>query len=263
MQSARTTGELAPLDEVAALCLTVGRMLMEFGANARRVQEGIFEVGNGLGCTSVESFCQHAAIIVILRRDGESCMQMGKIGEHGVNLRCSQALQSILRKVAVGGLSCAEARTAINALPSQTPAYPVWIVCLATGLACCGFGRLLGADWPSFVPTLIGTSLGQWLRHEMLTRHRQNVFITWFVVSFVSALIAGVGARWAESREIPVGMVSAVLLLVPGVAILNAQVDVLDSRPNLAAARALRVVYLLLFMTIGLGIAQWLVLPPF
>ena len=262
MQSEPVNGECERLDDVASLSLIVGRMLMEAGANARRVQEGIYSVGSSYGCNSVESFCQHAAIIVTLRRDGESCVQMGKIGEHGVNLRRSEAIQNILSEIRAGRLTCEQARAAMQAVPTNTAHYPVWFVCVATGLACCGFGRLLNADWASFIPTLVGTSLAQWLRHQMLLHWKKNIFITWGVVGFVAALIAGFGARWAGSTEIPIAMVAATLLLVPGVPILNAEVDVLDARPNLAAARALRVMYMLLFMTIGLAIAQWLVLFP-
>jgi len=43
---------------------------------------------------------------------------------------------------------------------------------------------------------------------------------------------------------------------VPGVAILNAQVDALDGRPNLAAARVLRIIYILMFMTLGFIVSQ-------
>ena len=54
---------------------------------------------------------------------------------------------------------------------------------------------------------------------------------------------------------------AAVLLLVPGVAVLSAQLDAIDGKPNLAAARSLRIAYLLLFMTLGLVLAQHLVAP--
>jgi len=261
MQIESTNPGNEPLDQVAALCLMAGRMLMEFGGNARRVQEGILDVGQGYGCTSVESFCQHAAIIVILRRDEETCMQMGKIGEHGINLRRSRALQEVVMEIRAGKLNCEEAMAAVKAVPAKTKLYPVWFVCLATGLACCAFGRLLAADWPAFLPTLVGTSIAQWLRHELLVHRKKNIFITWGAVAFVAAIITGFGSKWAGSQELPIAMISSVLLCVPGPAILNAQVDVLDARPNLAAARVLRVLYLLLFMTIGVLLAEWLVIP--
>jgi uncharacterized membrane protein YjjP (DUF1212 family) len=56
-------------------------------------------------------------------------------------------------------------------------------------------------------------------------------------------------------------MVAAVLLLVPGVAVLNTQMDSIGGKPNLAAARSLRVLYLLVFMTLGLVGAQRFILP--
>jgi uncharacterized membrane protein YjjB (DUF3815 family) len=55
--------------------------------------------------------------------------------------------------------------------------------------------------------------------------------------------------------------VAAILLLVPGVAVLNTQMDAIEGKPNLAAARGLRVMYLLVFMTLGLIAAQRLILP--
>ena len=49
---------------------------------------------------------------------------------------------------------------------------------------------------------------------------------------------------------------SRLFLIVPGPAVLNTQMDVIEGKPNLAAARGLRVIYLLVFMTLGLVAAQ-------
>jgi uncharacterized membrane protein YjjP (DUF1212 family) len=127
-------------------------------------------------------------------------------------------------------------------------------------LACGAFGRLLGIDWLSFLPVVAGSAVGQWIRHALLTR-KQNVFITVGIVSFASAFLAGLGARLVGGTHLEITTASAVLLLVPGVPVLNTQTDVIEGKPNLAAARGLRVMYLLLFMTFGLVAAQRLVVP--
>src|SRR4029077_6239271 len=145
------------------------------------------------------------------------------------------------------------------ALPISIPSYPVWLVCLCTGLACSAFGRLLGADWLSFFPVLVASAVGQWIRPAMQVRRKKR-FMTTGIVSFVSALLAGVGGRFLGSSHLEIATVSAVLLLVPGVAVLNTQTDVIEGKPNLAAARGLRVIYILLFMTLGLLAAQRLIL---
>jgi uncharacterized membrane protein YjjP (DUF1212 family) len=118
----------------------------------------------------------------------------------------------------------------------------------------------LNAAWLSFVPTLAGAAAGQWLQHSLLGR-KQNVFLVAGIVSFVSAVVAGLGGRLLGSGHLEIATMAAVLLLVPGVAVLNAQLDAIDGKPNLAAARGLRVAYLLLFMTLGLVLAQQLVVP--
>ena len=46
----------------------------------------------------------------MLRRGEESCVQMGKVGEHGVNLRRAEALSNIVSRVAVGEMDCASHR---------------------------------------------------------------------------------------------------------------------------------------------------------
>jgi uncharacterized membrane protein YjjP (DUF1212 family) len=248
------------LDEAARLSLSIGKLFLETGASARTVHEAVEDVSRGLGSETAETYCQHAAIILMLRRGAESCVQMGKVGEHGVNLRRAEALSKIVSRLAAGGMDCAQAQREVDDVPRTAPGYPVWLVCLATGLACAAFGRLLNAEWLSFVPTLAGAAAGQWLRHLSIGR-KQNVFFVAGIVSFVSAFIAGLGGRLLGSGHLEIATMAAVLLLVPGVAVLNAQLDAIDGKPNLAAARCLRIAYLLLFMTLGLVLAQHLFVP--
>ncbi len=248
------------LRDVAKLSLSIGRLFMEFGESARVVHKEILKAALALGCDSAEAYCQHAAIIVTLRRGEHVCVQMGKVGEHGVNLRRSEAVKDTVRRIVRGELHCLAAQAVLDSLTRTIPSYPVWLVCLATGLACAAFGRLFGADWPAFLPILVGAAAGQWIRHALLMR-KHNIFLTWGMVSFCSAFIAGAGGRLFGSLHPETAMVAAILLLVPGVPILNTQMDAIEGKPNLAAARGLRVLYLLLFMTMGLIAAQRLILP--
>jgi uncharacterized membrane protein YjjP (DUF1212 family) len=258
----RVRDHQASLHEIARLVLTAGRMLLEWGANARVVHEAVSTMAVGLGCDSAEALCQHAAVVVVLNRGAESYTQMGKVGEHSVNLRRMEQLQAIIQRIGRGELTCAEAEAEVNLVPSRTAHYPIWFVCLATGLACSAFGRLFRSDWVAFLPTLVGAGIGQYVRHFLFHKKR-NIFLTAGVVSFVAALLAGFGAGILGSAHLPLAMVAAVLLLVPGVPVLNAQIDVIEGKPNLAVARGLRITFLLLFMTLGLSLAQSLVLPRF
>jgi uncharacterized membrane protein YjjP (DUF1212 family) len=251
---------LPALPDVAHLSISIARDLMESGASATLIHDEASAAARAFGCDSVEIYCQHAAIIVTLRRDHEVCVQMGKVGEHGVNFRRLETVRTIVHRIIRRELDCGAAQVALDNVHSTTPSYPAWLVCICTGLACSAFGRLLGMDWVSFFPVLIGSAVGQWIRHALSVR-KQNVFITCGLVSFVSAFLAGLGARLLGASLPEISTAAAVLLLVPGVPVLNTQTDVIEGKPNLAAARGLRVSYLLLFMTLGLIAAQRLVLP--
>jgi uncharacterized membrane protein YjjP (DUF1212 family) len=250
------------LEQVARLGLSAGRLLLESGASGRVVHEAIQDIAYACGCDSAEVMCQHAGVLVMIRRLSDSCMQMTKVGEHGVNLRRAQAVRHIIRDLVAGELNCHYAQVEIDHVPLNTPCYPDWLICVSTGLACGAFGRLLGADWAAFLPIVFGSAWGQWIR-MLLLHQRHNVFITAGVVSFLAAFMAGVGARVFGSSHVAVATVAAVLMLVPGVAVVNAQTDVLEHRPNLAMARSVRVLYLLIFMALGLALAQaFIVVKP-
>lgn len=246
------------LEGIAQLCLQAGHILLESGANGRTVSQSIESLARGLGCTSVETYCQHSAIIVMLQRGTESFTHMGKVGEHGVNLRGGEVVLKVVDRIAHGTIHYADAQAQIKAATDAIHKYPLWLVCLATGLACGAFGRLLGLDWASFVPVCLGAAFGQWLRVTML--HRSiNFYLMVTTVSFAAAIIAGGGVRLLGGASLEIATISATLLLIPGPAMLNCQIDALDGKPNLAVARAFRVAQIVLFLTLGLVAAQRLI----
>ena len=169
---------------------------------------------------------------------------MGKVGD-GVNLRRAEALSRIVSHMALGEIDCPQAQREVDNVPRTAPGYPVWFVCSATGIACAAFGRLLHAlgsrlfrRW-SVRPQASGSGIA-------CSGGNRTFFLLAGIVSFVSAFLAGLGGRLLGSGHLEIATMAAVLLLVPGVAVLNAQLDAIDGKPNLAAARSLRIAYPLL-----------------
>ena len=125
----------------------------------------------------------------------------------------------------------------------------------AVGLACASFGRLLDVDWNAFLPVFVAAALGQCARRNLLHR-RVNVFIVATVVAFLASFVSGLTAHLCGSVTVDKAMVAAVLLLVPGVPLLNAQYDVLGGYPTLGNARAVWVATLLIFLAVGVWLSQ-------
>jgi uncharacterized membrane protein YjjP (DUF1212 family) len=237
------------------VALDAGRLALEAGASGRTVAELVERTARGLGAERVDLRIGYASLAVTIGIGGDGITRMRRVGPHGVNQRLDAALRALAARVSRGELDHAATRVALERLPRDTPGQPAWFVAAAVGLACAAFGRLLGVDWHGSVPVFLASTLGQALRGFLLAR-RANVFLAVNVVAFSSSLLAGLGARWAGSDTMDGAMIAAVLLLVPGVPALNALNDILEGRPTLGSARAVFVVVVLIFVTVGIGLGK-------
>jgi uncharacterized membrane protein YjjB (DUF3815 family) len=114
---------------------------------------------------------------------------------------------------------------------------------------------LLKMDWLGIGPVFVAATVGQLVRRELLGRH-VNLFLCAALVSFLSALLGGLGAHWVGSVTIATAMIASILLLVPGMPLVNAQTDILEGHPTLGSARAVSVAMLLVFLAAGLWLAE-------
>lgn len=245
------------LEPIAMVALDAGRMLMEAGASATGVKGIVETFALGLGAERVDLRIGYASLAITIVIGHSGITRMRKVGHLGVNQRLDQELWHLAKRISRHELSTAEARAELTRLGTTTPRHSPWVMALAVGLACAAFGRLLKVDWAGTGPVFLAATVGQYLRREMITRH-VNVFICATLVSFLSSLIGGLGARWIGSETITTAMVASILLLVPGVPAVNAQSDILEGHPTLGSARAVTVVMSLIFLAAGLWLSQML-----
>ena len=243
------------LEPIAMVALDAGRLLMESGASAASVDQIVTAVARGLGAGRVDLRVGYASLAVTIGIGEAGITRMRKVGHLGVNQRMDQALRCLAAQVASGGMTVAETRAELDCLASQTPQHSAAVMAVAAGLACAAFGRLLGVDWAGTGPVFLAATIGQFVRRELASR-QVNLFINSTLVSFFGAVLGGLGARWAGSHTVATAMVAGILLLVPGVPALNAQMDILDGRPTLGSARVVWVVVILIFVTLGLWLGQ-------
>lgn len=243
------------LEPIAMVALDAGRMLMESGASAASVEQIVITVATGLGAERVDLRVGYASLAITIGIGAAGITRMRKVGHLGVNERIDQALRALAAKVSRGELTVAATRAELDQLPSRTPRHSAVVMAVAVGLACAAFGRLLKVDWAGVGPVFLAATIGQFVRRELASRH-VNPFINSTLVAFLGAVLGGLGARWVGSQTVATAMIASILLLVPGVPALNAQNDILDGRPTLGSARAVWVVVILIFVTVGLWLGQ-------
>lgn len=246
------------LEQIAMVALQAARVLMESGARGQVVHRCAEMMARGLGAERVAFRSGYASLAITVSTGSNSITRMVDVGRHAVNHRLDQAIRKLAARVAAGHMGPEETRAEIERLCRESPRHPSWLVALAVGLGCAAFGRLLGVDWPGFAAAALAATLGQALRHHLLAR-RVNAFVVAAVIAFVAASLGGAGARLLGSGTASLALMASVLLLVPGVPALNAQMDIMEGSPTLGSARAVTVVMVMVFVTVGVWLAQTVV----
>ncbi|HEX9047130.1 MAG TPA: threonine/serine exporter family protein [Verrucomicrobiae bacterium] len=246
------------LEPIAMVALDAGRMLMEAGASAKSIEAIVEKFARGLGADRVDLRIGYASLAITIGIGPNGITRMRKVGHLGVNQRVDLELWHLSDRVETKQLSVEQTRAELDRIGAKTKRHSAWVMAVAVGLACAGFGRLLKVDWAGTGPVFLAATIGQYLRRDLLARHA-NVFVSASVVAFVAALLGGVGAQWAGSATVMTAMIASILLLVPGIPSVNAQYDILEGHPTLGSARAVTVAVILIFLAAGLGSAQALI----
>lgn len=253
--------ERQELDHVAEAALCAARVLMEAGVRAKVVHEDCARIARGLGAEDVDLRSGYASLDITITAGKSTITRMVEVGPLGVNYRLSHATRALTQRICGGGMTAAAALSEMTRLEQDTGRHAPWMVAFAVGIACAAFGRLLGMDWPAFIPVAASAAIGQWVRHWVL-RRGANVFVVAACVAFLTSSLAELGARCAGSTTLDLAMIASVLLLVPGVPALDAQYDILDGHPTLGAARAVVVGMILIFIATGVLIARAVLAVP-
>ncbi|KIZ43843.1 MULTISPECIES: threonine/serine exporter family protein [Rhodopseudomonas] len=250
------SAEPLALARIAHVAMQAGAILAQSGASVRVVHEGARMVAAGLGVEVLGLRSGYASFEITVAQGPRAVTRMMQIGAHGVNHRLDFAVRELVLRVAQGGMTAEAVEAELKRLQRETPRHSPLLVALATGAACAAFGRLLGADWPAFLPVLAGTAIGQGVRHWLGVR-QVNVFVVAAIVGCVAATLGGFGARLAGSATVELAMMASILLLVPGVPSTNAQTDVMDGYPTMGSARAVTVIMIMVFAVTGLWLAEF------
>jgi len=248
------------LEQIAMAALAVGRLLMETGAKSSVVKTGMQKIAAGLGAESSHSRIGYASITMTVTHGANTITRMISIGHHRVDMRLNHAVRDLCTRAERGGMSPEDVSAELAGLTGRVPHYSKIAIAVAAGVACAAFGRLLGTDWISVAPILVASTVAQGVRMALIARGT-NVFVLIAIVAFLASAIAGVGSILAGSETLGIAMTAAVLLLVPGVPSMNAQTDIMEGFPTLGSARFVTVAMILIFITVGMGVARMIVAP--
>lgn len=241
------------LTDIIELCLWAGQMLLQSGANSFRVEESIHRFGTGLGCDWLDIVIRTESITITASSGNEFRTKTRRVVHVGINMARMIAINKLSRDVEKGLCTRQQVRAQLNKI-TEIKNYNRWVVVVMVGIACAAFSQLFGGDWPVFGITFVAASVAMLVRQQLGKLHF-NPFIIVTICAFVAGLIASI-ANLPNLTNVPESALTAsVLLLVPGVPLINSSHDFVRGYMSNGITRGVLGLIISLCIALGLMIA--------
>ncbi|QPC81989.1 threonine/serine exporter family protein [Phototrophicus methaneseepsis] len=245
------------LRDVIRLSLWAGQMLLQSGADTKRVEETVHKLGTGLGADWMDIVITPDAIIATTINNYEFRTKVRRAPSRGVNFSVIAEVTDLSFRVQSGEIDRFALGDALVEIAKMKPHYNRWTVVFTVGLACGAFNKLFGGDDVTFLVTIIAASTAMFVRQEL--HHRNfNALLNWVVTAFVAGIIASLVERFGMSPVSGTAMSASVLLLVPGVPLIDSIEDFLNGHINNGVSRTVWGALLSLGIAAGLSLAIYL-----
>jgi uncharacterized membrane protein YjjP (DUF1212 family) len=242
------------LRDVIDLALWAGQLLLQHGAESERIESTIHRLGTALGCDWMDILVSPNVIAVTTISGEEFRTKIRRVIGLQVNLTIVSAINRLTNRVAAGELDRFGVRKELERISRIKSHYNRWLVVAMVGLACAAFSRLFGGDAAAFAGTFSAAAVAMVVRQELARRYF-NPFLVVIVTAFVAGLLAGAVVR-SDLTEAPRAVLaSSVLLLVPGLPLINAVEDLIKGHMVTGITRGITATLILFAIALGLMLA--------
>lgn len=244
------TPEPASLSRMVDLLVQAGSLLLQHGADAGRVEASLEQMEPGLSIDRIDAVVMSKTILLTATRQDAHHTRVARVPIVGVNMNILSEVEQLLGQFQQGRVTPAQLALDLDRIAALPHHYSRGVIVAATGLACAAFCRLFGGDWAALAVTGVAAAVAAGVRIWLNQRH-VNYFLVVLITALVASLLAG-NALWL-SQTPQSALTAAVLLLVPGVPLINASVDILRGHISAGLARATTSLVVFLGIALGLG----------
>lgn len=167
-----------------------------------------------------------------------------------INLKKISKLSALSWDCYDNNLSLDEAKKQYNEIMDEKP-LSRWLILLAASLGNTAFCYLFKGDIYAMMTIFFSTLVGFFIRQELMNRHFDHRLI-FFIVAFISSMIASTGYYFDFGSTIEVAITVSVLFLIPGVPIINSMIDIIEGHVIIGLSRAINALILIICIALGL-----------
>lgn len=243
------------LRDTLALALRAGQIMLESGANTSRVEETVHHIGAALGAEAMHVYATPSGIIGSIHVGAEHRTRVLRVVASTVSLSRIADVVAVSRRAVARSMTRSEVALALERIAVQPRSQGHWTTTIAVAAACACFAVLFGAGPREAAASALAAAIAQQMRVWLMATKLNRLIMT----TLVSALAAGtaLGLSILIGGALPaVAMLASVLLLVPGVVMVSAVVDLFRGDTLAGISRAVAATLSLIAIAVGL----WLVL---
>ena len=245
----------AEIGQKAELILTVGQLLMENGADTSQIVRDMKRVAAymGISADKVHLHIMYTTLMLNISDEHHSHTSFRKCPKHAVNMKIISAVSRLTWRALRDHYTLDEFKGELDAI-AKRPRYPHWLGVLCAGTGCGAFCTLFGCDINAAVYTAISAIIGKIVQMQCAERFGINPYVSMTFAAFTATIMAYL------SHFLPTAtpwhpLIAASLFLVPGVPMINALSDILNTYLISGAARIMHTLVIIGAMTFGIVFA--------
>lgn len=207
-------------NEILNVAGYAGKILLESGAEAYRVEETMVKICESFGVEDAQSYVTTTGVMMSITHRNQNYAKISRIQKRGVDLHKIDAINDLSRTIQLRGLDIVNVKDALYQIDHEKR-YGYKTTLLFSALSAFGFaGFFKGSLKDALVAFVIGMLI-KWVSLGM-EKSDVNAFFNHAISAGVAALCALIAIHFELANSLDIVIISSIMLLVPGLAITNA-----------------------------------------
>lgn len=236
--------------------LALAEALHEHGVPAHRLEEGLARVARALGL-SAQFLSTPTAMHVAIGQGADQRVFLRRTTTERFDLDTLTQLDAVVDGVAAGWMTVREATARLRSSRKHRPRYGPAAMRWASAAASATASVFLGGDGPELLTSaLLGWGVGRISQWTALLPRARTVHEP-LVALVVSAVVTMLASAW-PGLSAAVVLVSALIMLVPGLTLTTAMTELAAGHLVSGTARLAGAMTVMLTMLFGAALGRWL-----
>ncbi|WP_416674037.1 threonine/serine exporter family protein [Egbenema bharatensis] len=219
-----------PLTDTMQVVMRIGILMLRSGTVSFRVEQAMQRATIALGADHLDSYVTLSGITASIHKNNEHYTQIARIQSIGVDMNRLSNVERLSQTISPS-TSPVELATTLDQIEQLPPVYPLRFRVIAVALACGAFALLNGGGLIEFGAAAFGAGIGQMVQIYLKGIQLHSIAITILCATTATLMchvaLSGLAAIGILSQSIQPAFLSAVIFLVPGMALVTASLDLI------------------------------------